>query len=336
MSRRQRDGDTNLEFDSFMDVVTNMVGILIIFVVVFGARSREVTAKVYAESEKTKAVASAAKPVIQAASVGEDVQRLEQQIAVYDREIASRHSERGAMLQLISTLNSQWAEKKAALEKDAQKAATLAGERRELISAVHQLELASQAPRAVDQGVIAVEHLPTPMAQTVFNDEIHFRLKEGRLVVVPLEALVDAIKQDFQRLLSGSLREGTRGGTVGPVRDFTAMYEIQTSRGTISRNGSVSSGVRIELLGLVLEPVREPLGETIDEAMQPQSQLAYEMAGRDPRRTTVTVWVYPDSFGDFRRLKEFLYAKGFPCAARPLPEGRPITGGPQGSRSSAQ
>lgn len=336
MSRKRRGGEANLEFDSFMDVVTNMVGILIIFVVIFGARSRELTAKVAAESEKAAAAAKIKKPVAQAINVSDDVDRLEQQISVYDRELATRHAERGVMLELMSTLESQWEEKKAKLEKSAQQAAELAGTRRELISAVHQLELVSQTPRPVTQEVIAVEHLPTPMAQTVFGEELHFRLKNGRLSVVPLDALVEAIKQDFQRMLSGSVREGVRGGMVGPIRDFTAKYEIQTSRGNVSRGGTVSSAIRIELVGMVLEPVREPLGETLEETMQPQSQLAYELAGREPRRTTITVWVYPDSFGEFRRLKEFLYARGYPCAARPLPEGRPITGGPQGSRSTAQ
>jgi hypothetical protein len=61
-----------------------------------------------------------------------------------------------------------------------------------------------------------------------------------------------------------------------------------------------------------------------------------ELASRKPRETVVTVWVYPDSFEKFRQLKAQLFAEGFLCAARPLPEGVRIGASPQGTRSSAQ
>jgi hypothetical protein len=66
------------------------------------------------------------------------------------------------------------------------------------------------------------------------------------------------------------------------------------------------------------------------------SLLDIELAGRTPDRTTITVWVYPDSFAEFRRLKEHLYQRGFATAARPLPTDRPIAAGPKGTKSIAQ
>jgi hypothetical protein len=52
--------------------------------------------------------------------------------------------------------------------------------------------------------------------------------------------------------------------------------------------------------------------------------------------TTITVWTYPDSYPEFRQLKEHLYQRGFLSAARPLPHGHPIGGSPHGSKSAAQ
>lgn len=43
------------------------------------------------------------------------------------------------------------------------------------------------------------------------------------------------------------------------------------------------------------------------------------MSSRVPAETVVTAWVYPDSFGEFRKLKTALYREGFLAAARPLP-----------------
>jgi hypothetical protein len=60
------------------------------------------------------------------------------------------------------------------------------------------------------------------------------------------------------------------------------------------------------------------------------------LAGYDPNQTTVTVWVYPDSFAQFRTLKEELYKRGYLTASRPMPDGQPISGSPQGTYSTAE
>ena len=46
--------------------------------------------------------------------------------------------------------------------------------------------------------------------------------------------------------------------------------------------------------------------------------------------------IYPDSFAEFRRLQKFGHEHGFMVAGRPLPEGVPIMGSPNGTKSSAQ
>ena len=53
-------------------------------------------------------------------------------------------------------------------------------------------------------------------------------------------------------------------------------------------------------------------------------------------RATVTLWIYPDSFSLYRRLREDLTEQGFSVAARPLPEGMTIRGSPMGTQSAAQ
>ena len=93
---------------------------------------------------------------------------------------------------------------------------------------------------------------------------------------------------------------------------------------------------RIELVGMTVEPLDEPHGQPIEKVLAGSSSLDVELAGRKPDSTSITVWVYPDSFAAFRHLKEHLYARGFATAARPLPMDRSISGGPQGTRSNAQ
>jgi hypothetical protein len=67
-----------------------------------------------------------------------------------------------------------------------------------------------------------------------------------------------------------------------------------------------------------------------------QSEFATLVRSLDPNRATITIWVYPDSFQHYRAFKKYLFDRGFLTAARPLPEGHPIGGSPDGSRSAAE
>jgi hypothetical protein len=93
---------------------------------------------------------------------------------------------------------------------------------------------------------------------------------------------------------------------------------------------------RVELDRFTLVPIRDDLGEPLQQAMSEGSEFRDLLKRLDPDRTTVTVWVYPDSFDQFRTLKAELFRRGFLTAGRPLPEGHPIGGSPDGSRSVSQ
>jgi hypothetical protein len=337
MSRRRRRTALVMGHDSFLDIVANLVGILIILVVVLGSRTRQVAEAV--QSQAATAEVSEEELIAelrQSISTEEDVHRLERALAVYAGEIDHRRQERAVLMDLLSAARQAWEEARSGLDEASQRAAELEAQRQLALAEMEELEMEKGRLEGAEAPVAIVEHLPTPMAKTVFGTEIHFRLKAGRLSVVPLDPLVGEIRREFERsLMSG--REGTAESTVGPVRGYVAQYRMERSRTTINRGGSTGTGVRLELVEMTLQPVEEPFGDPVDEVVRPgSSPLDIELAGRDPQTTTITVWVYPDSFGQFRRLKEYLYGRGFATAARPLPDNRPISGGPQGSRSNAQ
>jgi hypothetical protein len=48
------------------------------------------------------------------------------------------------------------------------------------------------------------------------------------------------------------------------------------------------------------------------------------------------MWIYPDGFELFRKLRDDLHARGFMVAARPLPDGMSIRASPAGSQSAGQ
>jgi len=355
-SRHRSAGSVALGHDAFLDIVANLVGILIILVVILGSRTREVAdAILEKKAEQSLATArladngqplttdmvqqryeeleSESKRAIQALA---DSQRLENEIRRSDAMLAEVARQRGQLLDLINLAKSAWKDKQKELdEKDirrGQAEAKIAEAKKEL----EDLQQARSRIESTDRPVVAVSHLPTPMARTVFGEELHFRLKGGRLAVVPIDRLVIEIQRDLQRSVPGG-RDGMLDAAVGPIQGFVARYEMEKSREMINRGGQVATATRVQLVSMVLEPLSEPHGEPLANVIAKSDNLLdVELAGRSPDKTTVTVWVYPDSFGEFRRLKEYLYARGYATAARPLPMNRPIAGGPQGSKSIAQ
>ncbi len=95
-------------------------------------------------------------------------------------------------------------------------------------------------------------------------------------------------------------------------------------------------GSIVRLTQATFVPLSAQLGESIDTALAEGSEFREVLAMLHAGRHTITVWTYPDSFADFRRINKELYRLGFSAAARPLPPGEYISGSPQGTKSAAQ
>src|SRR5262249_23113696 len=132
-------------------------------------------------------------------------------------------------------------------------------------------------------------------------------------------------------------RVGVVSSKVGPVGSFSLAYELAPTvpmdlDGLIERRGVR----RYELQGWELIPESDNRGETYEGTRNPISEFTLAMNRINPHRSTVTLWVYPDSFALYRRVRADLIERGFSVAARPLPAGLSIRGSPMGSQSAAQ
>jgi hypothetical protein len=324
--------------DSFLDVTTNLVGILIILVMVIGTRARQAMVQADpnqpAETGTAQADLEAARAATQA--VEQDIHNIDTKIKRQDFESGYRAAERDKFLQLVTVAERDLEKRRHQLD-GAQRAAL--DQQRALRQARTELEDLKAGRRSIDNSrppPTVIEHLPTPLAKTVFGKEAHFRLLGGRLAYVPWEELVTQLKAEAPHKVwkLNDLSQITE--VIGPVRGFRMQYTLcQTSR--VAQVGrAIATERRVELDRFMLVPVSEDLGEPLAAALQPNSEFRTLLTGYDPNRTTVTVWVYPDSFQDFRTLKAELYRLGYLTAGRPLPAGRLIGGSPEGTRSAAE
>jgi hypothetical protein len=339
---RRRTADNQAEApgqDSFLDVVCNLVGILIVLVMLIAAQAKrgliaEETANRADPQAASPAAAEAANAERAAAAVENSIQELQGRIQRQNLEVALRQQERDRVQLLVTVAEQRLAEHRGQLSGADQDRydleAALAAAKRQL----EQLDLASKTPQ--EQPAEVIEHLPTPMARTVFGTELHFRLQGGRVAYVPWQEIVDQMKADAPNHMQ-KLRSSPRVELSLPVNSgFGAKYILRRAEVQMQTKVGVATQGTVELEKLWLVDAEPNLGQPLAAALQTGSEFRSRLAAFKPQQTTVTVWVYPDSFEQYRSLKAELFKLGYLTAARPMPATHPIGGSPDGSRSSAE
>jgi hypothetical protein len=331
--------------DSFLDVVANMVGIMILLVMVVGLRaSREVSGV----SDELAATAAVAKPepvseeqvqaaFHEAADLEREVRELVHRAVNLHSETELREQERNWLTTFVTAAEQELDERRGQLDSEQQRDFDM---RRKLTEA--QLTLDNLAREQVSlltepTEVEEIESLPTPLAKTVSGKEIHLRLAEGHVAVIPLDELLDELKQHAERNLWRLRDQNSVEGTIGPAGGFRLRY-LREKRSYVVRNEEQvqATGAYVQFTKWELLPTSSQIGEPVEQALLPRSDLWYALKKNPPETTTVTIWTYPGSFNEFRRLKEVLFEAGYATAGRPLPDGILIGGSPHGSKSAAQ
>ncbi len=338
MARRHRnDGKDDLPGqDSFVDIIANMVGILILLVVIVGIGAAATTV---VETSPAEGVAS---PLVTSSEV--KAARLEAIAAARDTIELNRKAvrlaanaeeldfEREKLATYVTAAKEELDRRRDALAQDDQQQYDL---RVALISAEETLDDLTRKQMALVSAPLESEQLknvPTPLARQVEGDEVALRVESGRVAIVPVDAFVSQLESrganEIRRL--ESRRDPL--GRIGPMGGFQMLYTL-VSRQAARPNGVVGT---MHYLVAEIRPTRTQRGEPVDEAVGPDSLLMEELDRRDPRRTSVTLWTYPDSFEEVTQLRQALYARGFATAIRPLAKGTHIGLSPFGSKSRAQ
>lgn len=323
--------------DSFLDIVANMVGIMIILVLVTGMRVRNAPVAALAAAPDPAAVDALATSQETEAALRSEVAGFREKLAGFQQNLTARFAERTRLSNLVAAIQHELGERRQKLDAQSQQAFDLKRQLAEAdarLTAVRgeqiQLESMSVAPTTV-------EVFPTPLARVVEDKEIHCQLRGGLIAVIPWDELVEEFKREAREKVQsrGSTPEITR--TIGPRDGFRLRYTLEQRE--IPAEVRMQTGIRgnlWELDKVTLIPVSGELGEPLTEALARGSAFRDALARARPGRTIVTLWVYPDSFGVYRELQRELYALGFATAARPLTENTPISASPEGTKSSAQ
>ncbi len=333
--RKKKQEEMAVGEDSFMDTIANLVGIMIILVVIVAARGYT-TAKVQAQAQAEDQIQKLDAPQTTAVQLDRDLDTQLEALQKYEMELMLRSAERMTMVDRIHLSEQANEERVKDLDQETAEDIQYQVEISELEKQLADLLKQSGDLPPSEVQPIALQHLPTPMARTVFGKELHVMMRNRMVTVIPWDSMIESLKQQVQRTVSRNTQRDRIDDTLGPIDGFMMRYRLISRSGIMSNGRSAAMGRMIELDRFELEPTADIVRETVADALRSGGRLRAELDAYKSQQTTVTVWVYPESFGEFRALKEQLFREGFLCAARPLPESMRIGASPRGSTSAAQ
>jgi hypothetical protein len=343
--------------DSFLDIIANLVGVLIILVVVVGAQAKSAwqtqTQKAQVETIDAPDIEAHAQLVEQltqqirsssdvATKLKADNEDLELQIREQEILAAQKAEIRHALLLRTEMIKREIDQRRSELDEKGQEIASLQNQRAALAFELSEIEKETAAIQVSfsQPEIETIDHYPNPIAETVFSKEVHFRLADGKISYVPMDELIERMKSEWKFKAEKLMHSNATLETVGPIGNFRMQYELEANDLPTSRNSSPSPGQRsVRFKRFVLHPVNRSAGETVGDALSGQTQNSQWnsiLRGYEPASTTVSIWVYPDSFSEHAEIKNWLHEKGFKMASWPLSPGKQISGGPEGFRTSAQ
>lgn len=332
-SRRGRDdhSEETAGQDSFLDLVANIVGILILLVVIVGVR-----AATSGIEEGPTADGAPQQSITDDMMEGlardlhktrAETLELAHKTALAEREAEELDAQRIGLVEYVTNTENQLKKLRDELsdqqreEFDVNLAIAQAEQRLDELVRAHVSLVGSRVPTKT------LRNVPTPIVQKSTHKEITVWVNGGLVSIVPSDELDQLVISDIQRRRHLS----TDISRVGPLNGFQLHYAI------VSKRISIPGGV-VESRGVAGEyrPVDGQRGEPISIAHTPDSNFAAHLARFDPKGTVVTFWTSVNSFGEIGQLREFAAKQGFSTAVRPLPEGRYIGFAPGGTETRAQ
>jgi hypothetical protein len=249
--------------DSFLDIVTNIVGILIILVMVIGARVQTISLKPKEQSSPDvlklmQEVVRLEDAVVASESELIDLDKQGEQLTL---TVADAGNGRMHLITAVSATRRDVEEKKLKIDEDKAERVEMAARSDRLRDEIEQCKLEAEGISHAPQETKKLLAYPTPVGRTVTGDELHFRLAAGRIAYIPLTELFDRAKARTQRSSGGSLASmESRVETVGPIQDFALDYVIE-----VQINRSIGQ-VYVRSREWVVKPAYYDLGETLPDA----------------------------------------------------------------------
>lgn len=350
----RRRGEVAFGSDSFLDVLSNLVGIVLILVVLVAARIRHWPGEAIRPRDENAGAPppSATSPVVSTAPpTAQNLQRLEsarQQLQSLRGQLESAAQTARQQQQQLAELQQQLQHRQAQctqVQRQYRRQQQMLQQVEQEVWGLEQKwcelrekETASQMPRRQVRAL----HYWLPVSRPVVSEEVYFECRNQRVTPIDLAGLLQEVRQQLPRHLESLRYRWAVEAETGSRGEFALKYRIvrlaDSPLDWLFREQGPAEP-RYFSAGLAyweLLPRHAIRGETLEQALQEQSAFRRWLTPVKPQRAVLTFFVYPESIVLYRGLRDWAYEQGYAVAARPLPTGVPIAGSPAGSRSRAQ
>jgi hypothetical protein len=351
--RRRPNREIHFSFDSFLDVVANVVGIILrlILVVWVGARSYKAVVPtppappVAALEQDLPDPRDPLSPELERERL--ELARLQASLLAQTKQWEKTHGQTSLTAQELARLTARYQQilgEESAASQKASEHSKKAG-----VAAMSIEEIRKRCQQVAEQ-IDRLNKMPvptkklryrTPVSRPLQTEELLFECKHGHITLIDIGAFLDEIKKDenakLERLRTcWELHETTP--VIGAFRLHYTYERVRSQLEDLAPGGAPSSraGFSAQLSGWEVDPVREPRGEPLEVALKPESEFRTIIDNLDPQETAITLWVYPDSFAIYRALRDYMHERDFVVAGRPLPEGSRIGSSRHGTVSRGQ
>jgi hypothetical protein len=334
--RRRKVREIEFSFDSFLDVVANVVGIILRLILVawVGARSY-------------KAVVPSAPPALTKEEIAElpdpkdplapELERQRRELAEAQSHLLEQLKEWQKLRQDSTLTAEELARVTAQVQEVDSQRQSIESKTQQDAQAVRNAALSLEEIRERSKRIVveieALRKAPpskqtlryrTPVSHPLQSEELLFECKSGRISFIDYGKFSAEIENVFR---DGDKLRGTNqySGVTEPVGPFRMHYTIEVDRYASKVSWSWE-----------IEPVTFVRGETVEQALAPGSEFRRVIDSIEPASTAVTLCVYPDSFPLYRKLRDYMHERDIVVAGRPLPEGASIAASRNGTASRGQ
>src|SRR4051794_2976276 len=222
MKRVEMEADQMPGQDSFLDVITNIVGILILLVLVVGLRTQRSVHDLADPqiAEQTRAQDQLKKVSNSALTTELNVRDLVHRVGAAQNEADFRESERAWLSTAVVEAEQEIAARRANLSTDGQRDFDTRQKLNEAQAQLDELTRQQIALLSQDEAPEQLECQPTVLAKAVIGKEVHVLLSDDHVAIVPFDELIEEMKQDINANVWRLKQQDEMERTIGPINGF--------------------------------------------------------------------------------------------------------------------
>jgi hypothetical protein len=352
--RRRRTREIPFSFDSFLDVVANVVGIILRLILVTWVGARAYTGLQAPPPPVVESVEEHVLPPEPEDPLTPELERQRRELADAEKKLLDElrqweqaHGERAATASDLADLRRRVgaiSSERAGLENAKKESG---GARDAALLSVAQIRERNQ--RLLDE-IAALRKEPpakqtlryrTPISHPLQTEEIHFECKAGRVTLIDVGAMLEEVRRGLRDKAEALRATWELRDLTQPVGAFRLSYVVEREHDVLDAlkmGAKPNQGAAFQygLAAWEVVPIQVERGETEDAALATGSAFRRVVDALDVNQTAVTLWVYPDSFALYRRLRDYLHDRDVTVAGRALPDGVPIGSSRHGTVSRGQ